>query len=327
MKIKIQKLKYIKNKYKKKVLINRKKTINYLYNKKKFIVIIGPCSVHNKYTILKYSIKLKKLTKKIKNIFIILRFFIEKPRTTIGWKGYLYDPDVDNTYNINKGIKNTILILKKIVLLNLPIAMEFLNIYFYKYISNFVTVGFIGARNSESQIYREIVSNINCPFGFKNNTSGDILPAINSIIASKEKHNLLEIKKNGVFYIKSNGNKNCFLVLRGNGKPNYYKKNILNSIKICKNNNINCNIIIDCSHGNSQKNYKKQKKISIYLVKKYIKKEIEISGIMIESFLKNGSQKISKHIDPSISITDGCLSFNKSKKLLIKINNFLKKRI
>ncbi|MGX7583123.1 3-deoxy-7-phosphoheptulonate synthase [Candidatus Vidania fulgoroideorum] len=296
-------------------------------NLNKMLVFIGPCSIHNTKSCIKYAKIIKKKTKKYKNLVIVMRVFLEKPRTCSGWKGFIYDPDINGSFRINKGIKLSIKILRKINKMGVLICTEFLNPFIKDYIKKYISVGFIGARNNESQIHREIASSLSIPIGFKNNLYCDINGAINSILSCKENNfcfNVLHRKK--IDFKKNVKNKNCFLVLRGgNDKTNYKKKHVNDSIIEIKKKKIKSGVVIDLSHGNSKKKYKKQIKVCLNICDQ-IKKNNRISGVMIESNILNGNQIIKKKIDPNISITDPCLSIKESIILLKKIDNAVEKR-
>lgn len=317
--------KIIKKKYKKNKIKEIKKIIK--GKKNKLMVFIGPCSIHNAKSAIKFAKIIKKNKKKYKNLLLIMRVFLEKPRTITGWKGFIYDPYINETFKINKGIKFSLRILKKISKLKIPICTEFLNPFIKNYIEKYISVGFIGARNNESQIHREMSSSLDIPIGFKNNLNCEIEGALNSIISCKNKTFCFSMsKKNKIGFIKETNNNFCFLVLRGGkDKKNYKKKEVLKAIEENKNRNIKTGIVIDFSHGNSNKNFKKQKNVCKNVCKQ-IEKNNKISGVMIESNIFEGNQTIKKKINPYISITDSCLSIKESLKLLKKLNLSIEKR-
>ncbi|MGX7582551.1 3-deoxy-7-phosphoheptulonate synthase [Candidatus Vidania fulgoroideorum] len=288
--------------------------------KNKFLIIIGPCSIHSYLSCKRYSNFIIKKKNKFNNIFIIMRLYIEKPRTIIGWKGYVYDPDINNSYKIKKGIFYSKKFLKKI---KIPVAMEFLNPIISDLFSKYITLGTVGARTTESQIHKEISSKYNFPIGFKNNTNGNIDCAINSIIATKFQTISLNLckKKMKIYFVKTKGNKKNFIILRGGKNPNFNINNIINLIK--KKNNIKSGIVIDINHDNSKKKYKLQFFISKYLVKKIIPFFNELSGIMIESHIKSGFQKGTKY---NKSITDPCINIKKSFLIIKNINKIINLR-
>ncbi|QSW37664.1 3-deoxy-7-phosphoheptulonate synthase [Candidatus Vidania fulgoroideae] len=306
----------------------RKEIANILYGRhNKLIVIVGPCSVHSYKGIKKYTQQLKKITHKYKNLHICLRAYFEKPRTTIGWKGLIYDPALNATYNINKGITKTLKILKMITNAKLSIATEFLNTLLAKYIAHYITVGTIGARNCESQIHRELASAINIPMGFKNDTSGKVTGAINSLIACACNNNYIYINNKGVIKRKlSTSNKNCFLILRGGHSTTNYKKHQINkALTLLASNNLKQGLIVDASHDNSRKNPINQIR-NIKCLAAQLQNNNKICGVMLESYINKGRQEISNKINPYTSITDECLDFNRTRQLLAILNKAISNR-
>ncbi|MGX7589493.1 3-deoxy-7-phosphoheptulonate synthase [Candidatus Vidania fulgoroideorum] len=292
-------------------------------NKNIFAIILGPCSIHSYLSCKKYSNFVKKNKKKFKNLFLVMRFYVEKPRTIIGWKGFIYDPNLNNSFNIKKGFYYCKNFLKK---LKVPIATEFLNPIISDFIKKYITIGSIGARTTESQIHKEISSKYDISIGFKNSTNGNIIVPINSILSSKKKTICTNVckKKFKIYFIKTKGNKKNFIILRGAKNPNYKINNIIHFLKKKYENFIHTGLIIDLNHDNSKKNYKKQLNISNYLLKKVINFFFEVSGIMIESHIKSGTQiKKKKYYR---SITDSCISIKKTFLILKKINFFLNLR-
>ena len=247
-----------------------RQTIKNILNKidDRLLIIIGPCSIHDPIAALDYATKLKKISEEFKDeLFIVMRTYFEKPRTTIGWKGLINDPDLNGTYNINKGLHIARKLLVDINNLNLPCSIEFLDTISPQYTSDLISWGAIGARTTECQLHRELTSGLSMPIGFKNGTNGNIKIALDAIECSKEPHNFLGIDEEGkASIIQTKGNKNCHIILRGSTeKPNYYIDDIIETSFCMYKRNILPNIMIDCSHGNSQKNYKNQSKIIKYL--------------------------------------------------------------
>lgn len=325
---------YLKNfdnfKIKKVRLIKRvsKDVVNIINGSdKRFIVMLGPCSVHS----YKHCIKLAKLVKRLQvkyaeNILILYRVYLEKPRTVSGWKGYIYDPDINGIIDVNKGLSRSISLLKKIIKIGLPIVTEFLNNMFFNYLKYYVSVGTIGARTSESQLHREFVSSVRMPIGFKNNSYGDTQCAINSILSVKCSSFYINLdKENRMFINSTNGNPNSFLILRGGKKPNYHVDYVKSVVLNLNEHDLHKGIIIDCSHGNSEKDFRKQKDVATYVITQVLKNP-RITGIMLEVNLLQGSQLISSSIDGRISITDPCMSFRTVKTLLRNINDVLNER-
>ena len=283
----------------------------------RLLIIIGPCSIHDPISALEYAIKLKKISNQFNNeLFIVMRTYFEKPRTTIGWKGLINDPDLNDTYNINKGLRIARKLLVDINELNLPCSIEFLDTISPQYISDLISWGAIGARTTECQLHRELTSGLSMPIGFKNGTNGNIKIALDAIESSNEPHNFLGIDEHGkASIIQTKGNKNCHIILRGSTeKPNYYIEDIIETTFSMYKRNILPNIMIDCSHGNSQKNHKNQSKIIKYLSDIIKSGKYLIFGIMIESNIKEGNQKLVKKelLEYGKSITDACLDFEES---------------
>jgi len=316
--------------YEETLFINNSRNIinNILSNKKskKKIVIVGPCSIHNYEQCLEYASYIKKCIADFPNIFIVIRLYFEKPRTIKGWKGYLYDPDLDNSNNITKGIIQTRKLLIEITKLKIPIATEFLDTIIPQYIDDLISWGCIGARTVESQLHRQLSSGLSMPIGFKNRTDGNIEIAINGMLSSKEPHSFLGIDMNGCASIVNTvGNKNSCVILRGDSKNgiNFDKQNIEITEKLLDKNNLNKSIIIDVSHDNTliegKKNYKTQIKNIDTVIDLW--NLYNIKGVMIESNINEGKQSINdKPLIYGVSITDGCLNINDTTYLLDKMN-------
>ncbi|MBG30895.1 MAG: 3-deoxy-7-phosphoheptulonate synthase [Opitutae bacterium] len=304
---------------------NTRDAISKILNRedKRLIVIIGPCSIHDKDLALDYAQRLADVKNKFPNLLIIMRVYFEKPRTITGWKGLIMDPNLDNSCYIEKGLRLSREIMIGINNKGVPIGCEFLDTISAQYISDLVSWGAIGARTTESQLHRQLASGLSTPIGFKNTTSGNIKVAINSILACKEKHTFLGINNEGIASIvKTKGNPNCHLILRGGVNPNYYSNIVNNSVQMCIDNNVIPNIFIDCSHGNSQKNYKNQKVVVDSICEQISKGQDNIVGVMIESNIHEGNQKLinKKNLKYGVSITDSCVSWEESLNLLEKLN-------
>lgn len=308
------------------VIKSRLKIIDILNSKTKgFIIIIGPCSIHNYDEAYQYGIFLKEMIDLYSDkLTIIMRTYLSKPRSCVGWKGYLYDPDLDGTYNINKGIIQSRKLLRNLTLLNIPCSMEYLDTISPQYFDDLLVWGAIGARTTESQIHRELASAITTPIGFKNNLDGNIDSAINGIKCSSMQHNFFGCNEDGdICGVKSKGNPNCHLILRGsNNGPNYDLKSIQYSKDKLSESKINSGIIIDCSHGNSNKDYKKQV-LGVDVILQHLKNgENIIRGIMLESNLTEGKQDINGNpLKKGISITDSCIGIEETRQILEKIYN------
>lgn len=318
------------------LFINNSRTIiNKIINgeEKKKMIIVGPCSIHNYEECITYAKFIKKCIIDFPNIFIVIRLYFEKPRTIMGWKGYLYDPDLDNTNNISKGLIETRKLLIQITKMRIPIATEFLDTIIPQYIDDLISFGCIGARTVESQLHRQLASGLSMAIGFKNRTDGNKEIAINAMLASKESHSFLGVNINGrASIVNTNGNINTCIVLRGdciNG-VNFDYKNITITENLLSARNLNKGIVVDVSHDNTlengKKDYKKQiNNVELILNMWLIKKQKNICGIMIESNINEGKQSINnKPLQYGISITDGCINKNSTYDILNTISNSLK---
>ncbi|MGX7589909.1 3-deoxy-7-phosphoheptulonate synthase [Candidatus Vidania fulgoroideorum] len=296
-------------------------------NINKLIVVLGPCSIHNVKSALTYADMLNSVKGFYKNLILVMRVYLEKPRTISGWKGFLYDPFLDFSFKLNIGIRKSLLILKSITKKKVLIATEFLNNLACNYIKNYISIGSIGARNCESQIHREMASFLRLPIGFKNNLDCDIRGSINSILSCKTNTFSFFIGQNSrVFLSKKNSNFDCFLILRGGNNSINYDPNSVNfALKELNNAGIFNGLFIDFSHGNSCKVFTNQIKVSLEVCKQ-IEVNNNIVGVMIESHINNGSQKFSSDADPSISVTDPCISFNETISILDSLNRSIQLR-
>ena len=260
---------------------------------------------------------------------IIMRVYFEKPRTTVGWKGLINDPDLNGSYNINKGLTMARTLLVYLNSIGVPCGCEFLDTTTPQYIADLVSWGAIGARTTESQVHRQLTSGLSMPIGFKNGTSGNKIIARDAIISASQPHSFLGITKEGSHaIIVTKGNKDCHIILRGSNTagPNYEKHHIEHTENIMLEKNIIPNIIIDCSHGNSEKNYKNQPIVLDNICDQISNGSKSIIGVMIESNLNEGNQKLTRNPDDleyGISITDSCVNWNTTELLLKKYLNLL----
>jgi 3-deoxy-7-phosphoheptulonate synthase len=314
------------------VILSRNIIKNILEKKDdRLLIIVGPCSIHDIKAAKEYAYLLKKISDELSDsLVIVMRTYFEKPRTKIGWKGLINDPDLNNSYNINKGLRLARQLLIDINEIGLPTAIEFLDTISPQYLSDLISWGAIGARTTESQLHRELVSGLSMPIGFKNSTDGNIQVAIDAIEASKSSHKFLGINHNGLSsIIKTKGNLYSHIILRGSTKEtNYEKKYIDNTYNALLDRTLIPNIMIDCSHGNSQKKFKNQIKIIEYLIDLIKNGYSKIFGIMIESNLKEGNQKLDNknNLEYGISITDSCISWEDTSICLYLLANAIRER-
>jgi len=290
-------------------------------NDKRTIVIVGPCSIHNISEAYDYALMLKELQKKYEEkLYIIMRVYFEKPRTTIGWKGLINDPYLNDSYKINDGLKIARKLLVDINEMDIPVACEFLDVFTPQYYADLVTWGAIGARTTESQLHRQLASGLSMPIGFKNGTGGSLDIAVDAVVSSQFKHSFLGINESGkASIVSTKGNQDTHIILRG-GKtgPNFDHVSIMH-LKKLMNNKISNKVIIDCSHGNSGKIHSNQPIVIDAVMSQFDNGENIIGGVMIESNLKEGSQKLSNDLSSleyGKSITDACVGLITTTKML-----------
>lgn len=293
-------------------------------------IIVGPCSIHSIEGALEYAKRIKDLYQEVsETLFPIMRVYVEKPRTTIGWKGLLYDPFLNGTNDIASGIRAVRYLLTQLARLGIPTATEFVNPLTALYFKDLVTWGFIGARTSASQIHREFASSLTFPVGFKNDLNGNLHVAINSIIGARSSHTYLSLNTDGLpALIKSHGNPFTHLVLRGSDNhTNFDSESIEEAISIQGKSGLTNKVLIDCAHGNSKKNPGRQKEVFFEVSEQISSGNTHILGLMLESYLEEGNQPFEHgaSISPTRSITDPCISWEDTETLLRWLNNSLKK--
>ena len=288
----------------------------------KIIILVGPCSIHDVQACLEYANKLKKLSRKVDDkIMIVMRTYFEKPRTTTGWKGFINDPNLNDSFDVHEGLRKARGFLNQVLHIGLPTATEFLDPFMPQYYADLISWGAIGARTVESQTHRQLSSGLSMPVGFKNGTGGSIQIAIDAIIAAKNQHVFLGINEKGqASVVKTNGNPYGHLILRG-GKagPNYDKESVTSAAESLINNGLTPKLIIDCSHGNSNKDYKNQSKVFKSVIKQKLNGQNAIFGLMLESHLNPGSQKISSNpndLQYGVSVTDQCVGWDETEDLI-----------
>ena len=307
--------------------------INYILTGKddRVLVVVGPCSIHDPKAALEYAKLLKVLKDELKDeLLIVMRVYFEKPRTTVGWKGLINDPDLNSSFNINKGLRAARQILVDVATLGVPAATEYLDLISPQYISDLVAWGAIGARTTESQGHRELASGVSCPIGFKNSTDGTIKIAIDAIRAAMSPHHFLSLTKAGHSAIFSTtGNDDVHIILRGgNGRPNYDAVSVEQVAEGLKKAQLRPNIMIDFSHDNSLKQCQRQLIVGDDVAGQIATGDHRIMGVMIESHLKAGNQSVieGQELVYGQSITDGCLSWEDTAPLLRTLAQAVQKR-
>jgi 3-deoxy-7-phosphoheptulonate synthase len=293
-------------------------------NDARLVVVVGPCSIHDEDAALEYAGRLKKAANFFADdIYILMRAYFEKPRTTIGWKGLISDPHLDGSFDIHYGLKLARKILLAIANLYLPTATEFLDTLIPQYLSDLIAWTAIGARTSASQTHRELASGLSMPVGFKNTPEGNVKTAIDAVDVARSPHHFLGISKEGfATIISTKGNENCHVILRGSDTaPNYTTEHVEEAIKCLKETNLTPRLMIDCSHGNSRKNYQLQQIVIQSICDQLENNSDHIFGIMLESNLVAGKQSFQTQ-QPLLygqSITDGCISWEETLPLLEKL--------
>jgi 3-deoxy-7-phosphoheptulonate synthase len=307
------------------VLKFRKQIENILngVDSRKFVVV-GPCSIHDLNAGREYAQKLKDLADRVSDrLLLIMRVYFEKPRTTVGWKGLINDPDLNDSFNIEKGLVLARQMLLEVAELGLPSANETLDPIIPQYISELVSWSAIGARTIESQTHREIASGLSMPVGLKNGTNGSIEVAINALKAARDPHNFLGINQMGqVSIFQTKGNPYAHVILRGGGgQPNYDAQSVADVEAQLKAAKLPCQIVIDCSHGNSNKDHRLQADVFRNVVGQVLEGNSSIVGMMLESNLYEGNQSIPSNLDElkyGVSVTDKCLSWEDTEAILLE---------
>jgi len=288
------------------------------------LLIVGPCSIHDPHAAIDYAKKLASLAHELNDqCLIVMRVYFEKPRTTLGWKGLINDPDMNQSYNIEKGLQTAREILVQILELGLPTASEMLDTIVPQYIADLVCWASLGARTTESQPHREMASGLSMPVGFKNATNGDISVAINAMKVAKHHHCFLGTNKEGqISYVKTKGNPNCHLILRGGSTgPNFDPITIQSYSKKLIDSDLSGKIMIDCSHGNSNKQHSNQPSVFNNVMYQRRNGSDAILGVMLESNLYEGNQSIPENLsdlDYGVSVTDECMSWETTADIIRK---------
>lgn len=307
----------------------RKDSIDVITGKSdKLLCIVGPCSIHDPKAAMEYAARLKELSDKLSGeLVIVMRAYLEKPRTTVGWKGLINDPDMDESFNINKGLRLSRKVFCDLTDLGLPIASEMLDTISPQFLADLLSLGAIGARTTESQLHRELASGLSFPVGFKNGTDGTLGVAVDAVQAASHPHHFMGVTKQGVAAITTTkGNENCFIILRGGKKGTNYDAKSVAECKAAT----DSMLMVDCSHGNSNKDYRNQPKVSKEVAEQVAAGEKKIIGVMIESNINEGNQKVPKEgpagLKYGVSITDACVSWDTTVSMLTELADAVKER-
>ncbi|MDD2989130.1 MAG: 3-deoxy-7-phosphoheptulonate synthase AroG [Zoogloea sp.] len=286
----------------------------------RLLVVIGPCSIHDTEAAMEYARRLKAEADRLKDdLLVVMRVYFEKPRTTVGWKGLINDPFMDNSFRINDGLRIARKLLWEVNELGLPAGTEFLDMITPQYIADLISWGAIGARTTESQVHRELASGLSCPVGFKNGTDGNIRIAVDAIKAAQSPHHFLSVTKAGHSAIVStSGNEDCHLILRGGKGPNYDAASVDAACKELAASGVTGKLMVDFSHANSRKQHKLQVDVAKDVGAQLANGEDRIIGVMVESHLKEGRQDLKPGValEYGKSITDACIGWEDSLEVL-----------
>jgi 3-deoxy-7-phosphoheptulonate synthase len=296
----------------------------------RLLVIIGPCSVHDPKAAVEYAGRLQALRKELsENLLVVMRVYFEKPRTTVGWKGLINDPFLDESCQINKGLNIARNLLLDINGMGMPAATEFLDLITPQYIADLISWGAIGARTTESQVHRELASGLSSPVGFKNGTDGTLRIAIDAVRAASQPHNFLSLTKAGHSAIfATTGNEDCHIILRGGNEPNYDAASVAEAVQQLQSAEVIDKLMIDCSHANSYKQFKRQIEVGRDVATQIASGNEHIMGVMIESNLVEGRQdnQPGRKLVYGQSITDACISWDDSEPLLRELARAVEQR-
>jgi len=289
----------------------------------RLVIVVGPCSIHDPKAAREYAERLREVSEQLADdLFIVMRVYFEKPRTTVGWKGLINDPDLDNTFQINKGLHLARQLLLDFGAMGLPSATEYLDLISPQYIADLISWGAIGARTTESQTHRELSSGLSCPVGFKNATDGDIQIAIDAIKSASNPHHFLSVTKAGHSAIfKTAGNEDCHIILRGGRHPNYDMFSVEDASAMLVKAGLPTRIMIDASHANSRKIPARQIDVTLDISTQIARGSSQIFGLMLESHLIEGRQDVVDGVPLTYgqSITDACMGWNDTKVVLTRL--------
>ncbi|HSV51019.1 MAG TPA: 3-deoxy-7-phosphoheptulonate synthase [Burkholderiaceae bacterium] len=318
------------------LITDTRKNIHNIMNGKddRLLLVIGPCSIHDPAAAVEYARRLKPMREKYADTLeIVMRVYFEKPRTTVGWKGLINDPYLDESYRIDEGLRIARQLLIEINRLGLPAGSEFLDVISPQYIGDLIAWGAIGARTTESQVHRELASGISAPIGFKNGTDGNIRIATDAIQAAARGHHFLSVHKNGqVAIVQTNGNKDCHVILRGGKAPNYDAASVAAACKELEASKLPASLMVDCSHANSSKQHEKQLDVARDIAAQVAGGSRSVFGVMVESHLSAGAQKFTPGKDDASaleygkSITDACLGWDHSLQVFDALSEAVKAR-
>jgi 3-deoxy-7-phosphoheptulonate synthase len=297
---------------------------------RRLLVVVGPCSIHDHDQALDYARWLKSQAARFENeLMVVMRVYFEKPRTTVGWKGYINDPHLDGSFAINEGLEMARQLLLDILALGLPVGTEFLDLLSPQFISELICWGAIGARTTESQSHRQLASGLSCPVGFKNGTDGSVKVATDAILAARSSHAFMGMTKMGQAAIfQTRGNDDCHVILRGGKLPNYSSTDVQAACELLRSVGLREQVMIDVSHANCSKQYLRQIEVAGVVADQIAAGERRICGVMLESHLQEGRQEIGdgKSLAYGVSVTDACISVEQTEPVLEKLAAAIQQR-
>ena len=296
----------------------------------RLIVVVGPCSIHDHEQALAYARLLKPLADDLSaELMVVMRCYFEKPRTTVGWKGYINDPHLDGSFAMNEGLERARRLLLDVGAAGLPVATEFLDLLSPQFISDLIAWGAIGARTTESQSHRQLASGLSCPVGFKNGTDGSVKVAVDAVVAAAAPHAFMGMTKMGVAAVfETRGNSDCHVILRGGKAPNYRAADVDAACQVLRAAGLREQVMVDVSHGNSEKLYHRQVDVARDVAAQVAAGEPRIVGVMIESHLEEGRQDLQPGVTPrhGVSITDACIGWAQTEPVLRELAQAVRRR-
>ncbi|MFW2388543.1 MAG: 3-deoxy-7-phosphoheptulonate synthase [Polyangiales bacterium] len=297
----------------------------------RLLVVVGPCSIHDPDAALDYAKRLKGLRERhSKDLVIVMRTYFEKPRTTVGWKGLINDPNLDDSFDINHGLRVARGFLSTLAEMDLPTGTEFLDPISPQFVADLVSWGAIGARTTESQVHRELASGLSMPVGFKNGTRGTVIIAVEAVRAARNPHHFLSVTKQGLTAIvATKGNLDCHVILRGGaGKPNYGAEHVASTVEMLEAAGLEGRVMVDCSHANSHKDHEKQAGVAMQIGEQIAEGSTGVFGVMLESFLEGGRQNNEPGTELTYgqSITDACMSWDATVPVIDGLADSVRKR-
>jgi len=296
----------------------------------RLIVVVGPCSIHDHDQAIEYGHRLKDEADALqRDLLIVMRTYFEKPRTTVGWKGYINDPHLDGSFAINDGLERARRLLLELTMLGLPTGTEFLDLLSPQFIADLIAWGAIGARTTESQSHRQLASGLSCPVGFKNGTDGSIKVAADAILAARAPHAFMGMTKMGMAAIfETRGNDDCHVILRGGAWPNFDAEHVEATCRALRAAGLVEQVMIDVSHGNSSKDHRRQVEVAEDVAGQIARGDRRITGVMIESHLADGRQDLKPGVAPAwgVSITDACIGWADTEPLLGRLAQAVRER-